>query len=101
MVFLLVVFRKLCRNSILDDGVVTLYEEWDLNIVFRLQQNDVVLRVTTSAICGSDLHMYMGAMPGMKSGDVVGHEFMGVVEAVGPAVEGIKEGKSSFILRNL
>lgn len=36
--------------------------------------------------------MYMGAMPGMKSGDVVGHEFMGIVEAVGPNVKGIKEG---------
>lgn len=54
--------------------------------------SDVILRVTTSCICGSDLHMYMGAMPGMKSGDVVGHEFMGIVEAVGPAVEGIQKG---------
>ena len=55
-------------------------------------QEDVILRVTTTCICGSDLHMYMGAMPGMKSGDVVGHEFMGIVEAVGPNVKGIKEG---------
>lgn len=53
---------------------------------------DVILRVTTSCICGSDLHMYMGTIPGMKSGDVVGHEFMGVVEAVGPEVKDIKEG---------
>ena len=52
----------------------------------------MILRVTTTCICGSDLHMYMGAMPGMKSGDVVGHEFMGIVEAVGPNVKGIKEG---------
>ena len=58
-----------------------------------LQQQDVILRVTTSCICGSDLHMYMGAMPGMKSGDVVGHEFMGIVEAVGPEVQGIQQGK--------
>lgn len=34
---------------------------------------DVVLRVTTTAICGSDLHFYNGAMPGMKKGDIVGH----------------------------
>jgi threonine dehydrogenase-like Zn-dependent dehydrogenase len=54
--------------------------------------SDVILRVTTSCICGSDLHMYMGAMPGMKSGDVVGHEFMGVVEAVGPEVKSVHEG---------
>jgi len=60
---------------------------------FFLVQADVILRVTTSCICGSDLHMYMGAMPGMKSGDVVGHEFMGVVEAVGPEVKDIKEGQ--------
>ncbi|KAG0610437.1 hypothetical protein M758_7G065400 [Ceratodon purpureus] len=53
---------------------------------------DVILRVTTSCICGSDLHMYMGAMPGMKSGDIVGHEFMGVVEAVGPEVKDVEEG---------
>jgi threonine dehydrogenase-like Zn-dependent dehydrogenase len=62
-------------------------------IALCLQQMDVVLRVTTSCICGSDLHMYMGAMPGMKSGDVVGHEFMGIVEAVGPEVEDIIPGK--------
>lgn len=55
----------------------------------------MILRVTTTAICGSDLHMYMGAMPGMKSGDIVGHEFMGVVEAVGPEVKDIKEGELS------
>ena len=58
----------------------------------------MILRVTTTAICGSDLHMYMGAMPGMKSGDVVGHEFMGIVEAVGPAVEGIQEGKLTSLI---
>lgn len=39
--------------------------------------------------------MYMGAMPGMKSGDIVGHEFMGVVEAVGPEVKDVEEGKSA------
>lgn len=62
---------------------------WYLNVA---AQEDVILRVTTTCICGSDLHMYMGAMPGMKSGDVVGHEFMGIVEAVGPNVKGVKEG---------
>jgi hypothetical protein len=39
-------------------------------------QRDIILRVTSTAICGSDLHMYCNAMPGMKSGDIVGHEFM-------------------------
>lgn len=43
---------------------------------------DAVLRVTSTAICGSDLHLYAHAMPGLKAGDVLGHEFMGVVEEV-------------------
>lgn len=52
---------------------------------------DVVLRVTTSGICGSDLHMYDGRTD-LKKGTVVGDEIMGVIIAVGPAVESIKEG---------
>lgn len=51
-----------------------------------------MLKVTTTCICGSDLHMYVGFMPGMKSGDVVGHEFMGIVEDVGPEVKNLKKG---------
>jgi threonine dehydrogenase-like Zn-dependent dehydrogenase len=43
-------------------------------------QTDVILRVTSTAICGSDLHLYLNSMPGMQKGDVMGHEFMGVVE---------------------
>jgi len=53
---------------------------------------DVILKVTTTCICGSDLHMYVGFMPGMKNGDVCGHEFMGVVESVGPEVQNLKPG---------
>jgi threonine dehydrogenase-like Zn-dependent dehydrogenase len=45
---------------------------------------DAIVKVTTCAICGSDLHFYDGFMPGMKSGDIVGHEFMGEVVEVGP-----------------
>jgi threonine dehydrogenase-like Zn-dependent dehydrogenase len=45
---------------------------------------DAIIRVTTCAICGSDLHLYNGYMPGMMNGDVVGHEFMGEVMEVGP-----------------
>ncbi|MBF0305324.1 MAG: glutathione-dependent formaldehyde dehydrogenase [Alphaproteobacteria bacterium] len=44
---------------------------------------DAIVKVTSCAICGSDLHLYDGFMPGMKSGDVVGHEFMGEVVEVG------------------
>lgn len=53
-------------------------------------QRDVVLRVTSTAICGSDLHLYLNSMPGMKSGDIMGHEFMGIVEEVGPEVQKFK-----------
>ena len=44
---------------------------------------DAIIKVTTCAICGSDLHLYDGYMPGMESGDVLGHEFMGEVMEVG------------------
>jgi threonine dehydrogenase-like Zn-dependent dehydrogenase len=53
---------------------------------------DVVIRVTSTAICGSDLHLYNGFMPTMKSGDIVGHEPMGIVEEVGSAVKKLKKG---------
>jgi threonine dehydrogenase-like Zn-dependent dehydrogenase len=53
---------------------------------------DVVLRITTSAVCGSDLHQYHGRVAGLDPGVVMGHEFMGVVEEVGPAVRLIRKG---------
>jgi threonine dehydrogenase-like Zn-dependent dehydrogenase len=57
-----------------------------------LNTQDVILRVTSTAICGSDLHLYNGFVPGMERGDVVGHEFMGEVMEVGPAVRNLKTG---------
>jgi threonine dehydrogenase-like Zn-dependent dehydrogenase len=54
--------------------------------------DDIVLRVTATAICGSDLHLYRGKVPGMEDGDILGHEFMGVVEEAGPMVNRIKRG---------
>ena len=53
---------------------------------------DAVLRITTSAVCGSDLHQYHGRVAGLDPGIVMGHEFMGVVEEVGSAVRQIKKG---------
>lgn len=52
---------------------------------------DAILRVTTSGICGSDLHMCDGRTP-LKKGTVVGHEVMGVIEEAGEAVSSIKQG---------
>ncbi|MGH7801623.1 MAG: alcohol dehydrogenase [Thermodesulfobacteriota bacterium] len=57
-------------------------------------QNDVILRVTKSAICGSDLHLYRGRVP-IEEGFVVGHEFMGVVEDVGRSVRLFKKGEKA------
>jgi threonine dehydrogenase-like Zn-dependent dehydrogenase len=54
--------------------------------------DDILLRVTATAICGSDLHIYRGKIPGMEDGDILGHEFMGIVEDVGPAVTRLRRG---------
>jgi len=56
------------------------------------EKDDVILRVTATAICGSDLHLYRGKMPATEEGDIFGHEFMGVVEEVGPEVTAVKKG---------
>ena len=55
------------------------------------EPTDAILRVTTSGICGSDLHMYDGRTP-LSKGTVVGHEIMGVIEEVGDAVRSIEPG---------
>jgi threonine dehydrogenase-like Zn-dependent dehydrogenase len=54
--------------------------------------DDIVLRVTATAICGSDLHLYHGKIPKTEHGDIFGHEFMGVVEAAGPEVTKVAVG---------
>ncbi len=53
---------------------------------------DVIIKVTSCAICGSDLHIFDGVMPGMESGDVMGHETMGEVVEVGSAITNLKIG---------
>ncbi|HET7600410.1 MAG TPA: zinc-dependent alcohol dehydrogenase [Gemmatimonadales bacterium] len=57
-----------------------------------LNQRDCIVRVTSSAICGSDLHLYDGYVPFMEAGDILGHEFMGEVVEVGRAVKNLKVG---------
>ncbi|WP_049895458.1 zinc-dependent alcohol dehydrogenase [Halopiger xanaduensis] len=54
--------------------------------------NDAVIEITATAICGSDLHLYNGYMPGMREGDVIGHEPMGEVIEVGDEVETLEVG---------
>ncbi len=57
-----------------------------------LNRQDAIVRITSTAICGSDLHLYNGFVPSMESGDILGHEFMGEVMEVGPAVQKLKVG---------
>lgn len=57
-----------------------------------LNPRDAIIRVTRTAICGSDLHLYNGYIPTMEQGDIVGHEFMGEVVEVGPEVKDLKVG---------
>ena len=56
------------------------------------EPTDVVIRVTSTAICGSDLHLFDGVVPMMEPGDIIGHEPMGVVEEVGASVTRLKKG---------
>jgi threonine dehydrogenase-like Zn-dependent dehydrogenase len=57
-----------------------------------LNPRDAIVRVTTTAICGSDLHLYNGFIPTMQAGDILGHEFMGEVVEIGHAVTNLKVG---------
>ena len=59
---------------------------------------DAIIRVTTTCICGSDLHLYDGYIPSMKDGDVLGHEFMGVVEEVGSGIDSSKLKKGDRVV---
>jgi threonine dehydrogenase-like Zn-dependent dehydrogenase len=57
-----------------------------------LNSRDAIVRVTSTAICGSDLHLYNGFVPSMQKGDILGHEFMGEVVEKGPDVTNLKIG---------
>jgi threonine dehydrogenase-like Zn-dependent dehydrogenase len=57
-----------------------------------LSQSDAIVKITSTAICGSDLHLYDGFVPSMESGDVLGHEFMGEVVEVGRGVKNLQKG---------
>ncbi len=56
------------------------------------EPTDIIIKVTSTAICGSDLHLYDGYMQGMEAGDIIGHEPMGVVVEAGAAVTNLKKG---------
>jgi threonine dehydrogenase-like Zn-dependent dehydrogenase len=57
-----------------------------------LNSRDAIVRITSTAICGSDLHLYNGFVPTMEKGDILGHEFMGEVMEVGRSVKNLRPG---------
>ncbi|MDT5103150.1 MAG: hypothetical protein QOI25_663 [Mycobacterium sp.] len=63
--------------------------------------NDAIVRVEMAAICGSDLHLYHGMMPDTRVGMTFGHEFIGVVEEIGPSVQSLKRGDRVMVPFNV
>src|ERR1700760_960084 len=57
-----------------------------------INPHDAIIKITRTAICGSDLHLFDGFIPTMEAGDIMGHEFMGIVEEVGKSVHNLKRG---------
>jgi threonine dehydrogenase-like Zn-dependent dehydrogenase len=78
--------KAVCWNGIVNIGIEDVPEPQLLN------PRDAIIRVTSTAICGSDLHLYNGYVPAMKPGDILGHEFMGEVVEVGEKVQNLKVG---------
>ena len=66
-----------------------------------LHPEDAIVRVTRSCICGSDLHLYHGLVPDTRVGTTFGHEFIGVVEEVGPSVHNLKVGDNVLVPFNI
>ena len=62
---------------------------------------DAIVRVTKGAICGSDIHLYHGLMPDTRVGETFGHEFIGIVEEVGPGVDNLKRGDKVLVPFNV
>ncbi len=56
------------------------------------EPTDAIIRLTASAICGTDLHMIRGTFTGMKPGTILGHEGVGIVEEIGPNVRNLRVG---------
>jgi len=65
------------------------------------EPTDAIVRITSTAICGSDLHLYETLGPFLDEGDVLGHEPMGIVEAVGTGVSHIGPGDRVVIPFNI
>ncbi|AIE86192.1 zinc-dependent alcohol dehydrogenase [Fimbriimonas ginsengisoli] len=78
--------KAVCWNGKYDVRVETVPDPRLIN------PRDAIIKVTTTAICGSDLHLYDGIIPTMMPGDILGHEFMGEVVEVGAGVKNLQKG---------
>jgi threonine dehydrogenase-like Zn-dependent dehydrogenase len=78
--------RANCWNGVKDLRVETVPDPGIIN------PRDAIIQITSTAICGSDLHLYNGYIPTMLAGDILGHEFMGEVVEVGPGVTNLEVG---------
>ena len=78
--------KAVCWNGITDVRVETVPDPQILN------PRDAIIKITTTAICGSDLHLYDGYIPTMEKGDILGHEFMGEVVELGSEVKNLRKG---------
>ena len=87
--------KAICWNGITDVRVETVPDPEILN------PRDVIVKVTSAAICGSDLHLYDGYIPTMKKGDILGHEFMGEVVEVGPGIKDLSVGDRVVVPFNI
>jgi S-(hydroxymethyl)glutathione dehydrogenase/alcohol dehydrogenase len=65
------------------------------------KDDDIIVKITSTAICGSDLHLVHGMMPNMPHNFIIGHEPMGIVEEVGPAVNKLKKGDRVIVPFNI
>ena len=65
------------------------------------KKDDIIVRITSSAICGSDLHLIHDMIPNVQQDYIIGHEPMGVVEEVGPEVKKVKKGDRVVIPFNI
>src|SRR5689334_17559874 len=83
--------QAVCWNGPVDIKVENVPDPKNLN------PRDAVVRVTTTAICGSDLHLYDDDIPTMQKGDILGHEFMGEVMEVGREVKNLKVGQKVVV----
>ncbi len=78
--------KALCWWGVANVSVDDVPDPWIVN------GGDAIVKITSTAICGSDLHLYNGLVPSMMKGDIMGHEFMGEIVEVGPGVRERKVG---------